>query len=326
VVTKIKVFKPCKFGKNMKMLHFTDVHDGIQELEAVRDFAKERKDLDAVMCTGDLLSATMLDNDDLGTMLNSWAFLRASIPIEKPIPAQEFACGVRRGIIANAGRIDERIIRASDNYARIEEKFDEALKTHYGSLRDIIKGFPQRVLMIPGNWDTVNFDEYFGEFNIHGEIVDVSGTRVAGYGRYNFIPNVVPPTRVDESYDPRELYNFLVDADPQIALTHAPPYGILDGTNQTQRLGDFAILSYMLRESPVLLLCGHKHNFIGKEQPEYARTVVVNSGNLGKYPEEPQHGTFSEIELEGEDVKNVLFYIVQDGKVQEYKGNGSASS
>lgn len=148
----------------------------------------------------------------------------------------------------------------------------------------------------------------------------------------NQIGEIVP-------FDHNELYNFLKKEEPEIVLTHNPPYNFCDDMFNGQNVGTPATEAYIQENSPKLVLAGHIHEagpsgnnprgikgVARHNDPHYGDTIIINPGNLGRFelltfPELKTHmqfdyGTFSELYLEdnGTPKKVVQYSLSAPGR------------
>lgn len=87
------------------------------------------------------------------------------------------------------------------------------------------------------------------------------------------------------------------DFEPvDVVVSHGPPYGVLDNagidliTKESMHLGSRALLAYMERHSPKLVICGHVHCSAGAQQVADTwvynvaeNVVLIDTDNLGEW-------------------------------------------
>lgn len=158
-----------------------------------------------------------------------------------------------------------------------------------------------RTLLVPGNWDSLNIDDYLAENNLHnrnGRKESIKGIGFVGYGGAGMVPRIKPYDKLVD-FDEDEAYNHLTsNEDAEIALVHSPVAGLdLDGEN-SRHFGEYCLTAYMHRNTPSLILEGHSHKpRISKDLK--SGTIVCNPGNLGKY-DNGNHGSFLELDINDE--------------------------
>jgi Icc-related predicted phosphoesterase len=196
-----------------------------------------------------------------------------------------------------------RILAVSDQVveslysARICERFgDVGLvlscgDVPYSYLEYIVTMLNVPCFFVHGNHDR---DEYLsngrtltrpeGWVNLNGKVVMARGMLLAGLeGSFRYKP------RAPYQYTEAELSSKIWRMTPallmnrvrygrylDILITHAPPFGIHDGSDRAHR-GFRALLGFMARFRPRYLLHGHKHVYRREEQQTcYLDTEVVN--------------------------------------------------
>jgi Icc-related predicted phosphoesterase len=311
-VTNGKVFIGlfCEFF--MRIMHITDIHGDTEHLAKAVNHSNERG-VNVLACSGDLLGQTSTV-EEARQMQQAYNFVLNNVRVNGRISVDDLFKRLRGD--ANA---PEEIKRAVEIYATLEQAFDTNANRQYEGIDSALKDFSGKLILVPGNWDTVrqlaNYD-HLQLNNIHEASLDVGGIKFSGHGGAHTIPIFTPPTRID-GFSEERLFTTMKQNDPEVAVLHVPPYGILDMDDEgTDHIGSFAARSYVFEESPNLLLCGHAHRSLGiqKAGGGDAASVVVNSGNLGRYSGAQRSGTFTEIELgENNYVKSVQPWMT-DGK------------
>lgn len=150
--------------------------------------------------------------------------------------------------------------------------------THFGPIsfaRDFLEGLGLRTLAVPGNCDPMAILDLLNELevNLHQKKVRVNGETFIGFGASNPTPFdtlfEVPDELIYESLSP------LMEPSA-ILVTHAPPYGTLDGTTFTGPLGSKAVNRIIEEFKPKLAVFGHIHEAKGLQEGE---TIFLNSGS-----------------------------------------------
>jgi hypothetical protein len=141
----------------------------------------------------------------------------------------------------------------------------------------------KNLLVIPGNNETSEDIEevckLYDWTNLHGRVVKIGRYKFAGCGGSTITPFSTPFELREKDFE-RILRPF-AGLENLILVTHSPPYGILDSTFASERIGSRAIREFIEREKPILNLCGHVHEHAGKEET-LGETRVINVGKLGK--------------------------------------------
>jgi len=142
----------------------------------------------------------------------------------------------------------------------------------------------QKVLLIPGNHETVATTDFLATFydakNIHGYSVRYKDVGIFGCGGANIGPHSI--------LTEKELYDLLKKGHDkikylhkQIMVTHVHPTGTL-----MEKFSDFVPGSQGVRKAvakfkPDILLCSHVHEAEGIEE-KIGKTKVINVGKRGK--------------------------------------------
>lgn len=272
----------------MKILHFSDLHGDIESLIELRKYSQTRSDLELILFSGDLLGQC-LEEEQARKMYDAFYFIKNTVKTQEPVSFDRIL-----GFLMTSIQVKQEHRNAAEFYIEVQKEFDENAEISYKKILDEIKQFSQQILMIPGNWDSLHFLHFFGEYDLHEKsIKNKQELKIAGYGSSDAIPVFLPPTRAIP-FSHERMYEFLRQRDADVVLTHMPPYSILDSTQNGSR-GSLGCLAYLRTNQPDLLLCGHYHSSIGNELDEPSGTVVINSGNLGRYGKD-NYGNFSEMD------------------------------
>jgi len=289
----------------MKGLHISDVHGDQVALATVRNFANEKKDLEFVVLSGDY-AGRCLEDEQIKEEKLSYNFIKSRVKTGEYVPFE----AILQHLLSEE-EVPEELKKAAGDYKEVLSYFDDRIKSQYKGMKDILNQFEQSVLTIPGNWDTRHYFEYFKDFDIHNKSRVIDGMKFSGYGGNNWVPVVMPEIR-HMGISEKELHDFLVKEDPDVAVVHTPPIGLQDDENAR---GSFANLAYIRAEAPMLFLCGHAHNGYGIGKDSYQSTLIVNSGNLGAYPGSKNQGTFYEIDIGEKGVNKIIPYKIFAGEV-----------
>jgi len=314
----------------MKILHISDLHVGpynpnLDNLETVRDFCVDRKNgLDVVVCSGDLMDRC-LTKEQIEQMAKAYNFLTSNVGSKEDISFEELLDQLKKADLSGLPEELRKGLRAaSRDYKEVEQEFDRHANNEYRRIFKIFRQLPQQVVVCPGNWDSTNFFDYAEDMNIHRTIRDINGLRFAGYGDSKDMAPM-PPTRTI-GFSDKSLFGFLRSVDPDVAITHVPPYEevreeLIGDKVKRKKIyrGNFAARAFLESERPILYLCGHHHDDRGfyLVNPGKAETLVNNAGNLGSYEHSNKDGTFTEVELdEDKRIVSATPYRIMDGKVK----------
>ena len=149
--------------------------------------------------------------------------------------------------------------------------------------KDIIKPFKdrkQRVLILPGNWDSFATTDFiaqlYGVKNLHGYSATYQGIGFFGAGGANIGPYSVSEKELKETLE--KAHSGLKGIEKKVMLTHMHPAG--SRSELSGVLGSKAILEAIKKFKPDFLLHGHIHEASGVEEM-IGKTKVVNVGKKG---------------------------------------------
>ena len=157
--------------------------------------------------------------------------------------------------------------------------------TGFIETKDIIKPFKdknQRVLILPGNWEsfaTVDFmAQIYGVKNIHGYSAQYENVGFFGAGG---TPDIgpVPSTENEIRKTLEKAHAGLKGIEKKVMLTHTHPAGSKSEFSGIP--GSKAIREAILKFKPDILLHGHIHEGSGIEET-IGETKVFNVGKEGK--------------------------------------------
>lgn len=134
------------------------------------------------------------------------------------------------------------------------------------------------VITVPGNHDFVSLADLLkaaGHTQVYevtaGVRVELGGERFAGYREIPWIAG----EWVGEEHELRRPVGLALDQDPTILVTHAPPHGILDGTDAAH-IGVSELTSWLFYKTHHV-----RHHFFGHKHLEASslRDVVYETEN-----------------------------------------------
>lgn len=118
----------------------------------------------------------------------------------------------------------------------------------------------KNVYFVPGNMDTEQVLDAMKGKNIHGKTVKIGKIKIAGFGFAPFGPFHTPGEISEESIA-EGLSKLEIDSDT-VLVTHAPPYGILDESDDGHA-GSKSIRNFVLAKKPFMHVFGHIHEASG---------------------------------------------------------------
>jgi len=140
------------------------------------------------------------------------------------------------------------------------------------------------LLALAGNMDSAAIDRRLDEL---GVALDGRGVLVGEVGLCGVSAAPVSPLRTPYELDDAELerrieraFAQVADARVRVFCPHAPPAGTAcDRLGSGEHVGSAVVRSFVEREQPDLVLCGHIHESRGEDRIGASR--VVNPGPVG---------------------------------------------
>jgi Icc-related predicted phosphoesterase len=148
---------------------------------------------------------------------------------------------------------------------------------------EVLKPLGERLWVLPGNHETHNdirdFCTCFGFVHFHRRVLQTKSTPWAGLGYSNITPFKMPG-----EYSEEEITEALAQFDGIAGLhlvVHFPPYGTrLDEYDPEKHAGSPALRTWVEREQPPFLFCGHIHETAGLSD-QLGSTLCINVGKEG---------------------------------------------
>ena len=106
--------------------------------------------------------------------------------------------------------------------------------------------------------------------SVHGRSVKLDGWKLAGLGGSNPTPFGTP-----SEFSEEQISAFLAAAGVDqntILMSHPPPYGLFDSVGG-DHVGSKAVRDCILKNRPLMVICGHIHEYEGQEV--LGETLVV---------------------------------------------------
>lgn len=134
--------------------------------------------------------------------------------------------------------------------------------------------FP-RCYAVHGNMDTPDVIEKMRSIGVylHGRKVHIGEWNLVGLGGSNTTP-FHTPSELSEEEIAAVLKKGAVD-EFSIVVCHPPPYGLFDSVGGVH-VGSKAVRDMVEAKKPILLICGHVHEYEGKEI--LGETLIVKLG------------------------------------------------
>ncbi|MEM4348460.1 MAG: metallophosphoesterase [Candidatus Anstonellaceae archaeon] len=130
-------------------------------------------------------------------------------------------------------------------------------------VREVLEIFPNS-FAVHGNMDppeVASAIEHMGK-SLHGKKVNIGQWNLVGLGGSNKTPFGTPSELSEEEIE-QVLANTGMD-EFSIVVAHPPPYGAFDLIGQ-MNVGSKALRKFVETRKPILLFCGHIHEYEGKQ-------------------------------------------------------------
>jgi len=293
----------------MKILHCSDIHGDLETLCKFADFAKQRPDIRAVVCSGDLISSpfTQAESKELARITND--IINQIIIEGQPIQnIMQFDSAM--DILYRAGN------KESERFKELEMKFGQASKRSYQAIRSIFSGLSQRILTVPGNSDSPEYFKELEGYDIHKKIAEVDDVEFVGYGGSDVHAFSMPITKIID-YNEKEMHQFLAETVPEIVVAHMPAFSVNDCPKEGVNIGSHELAKYISNGESNLLLHGHCHEDTAIREFKGLKTIVMNPGNLGFYGSSPRKGTFLEIDYNNGQGTSAKVYQIDGSNVKQ---------
>jgi Icc-related predicted phosphoesterase len=290
----------------MRIMSMSNVYGDFETLQKALDYIGKtdakvitiQGDLSGKVLDGDLSGRTLDDKDERNKMfaLNN---LIGKVHYQMCQRTQEqmtyHDCAHRLTEPNQNFEASEDLKKAASIYLSLEEKAKKGMSENYRKFKEMFEGLPQKVLLVPGDWDGIHIDDFLAKQNIHDKYPEeIDGIKFVGYGGS---PEPVPELPFDLTFGfiEDEAFSHFSKNKGEVVLSHTIPRGY--GNNGYR--GHYSLLAYIYRCAPSLFLMGHNnHLFVSKESE--TGTILANPGNLGKdpLPRNSSFGTFLEFEID----------------------------
>ncbi|MDY6843409.1 MAG: metallophosphoesterase [Thermodesulfobacteriota bacterium] len=263
----------------MRIIYITDIHDTFVPLKTVFD----NTTADVYLLAGDLLYRTFPRYE------TAWRY----------IELQEILSGYRARQDSEESlwdvtqrlcleQKDSHLAFQAKEYMSLSDRAEKYMRSSYKRLETILSRYPEkRILVLPGNYDMDLCHTILKDRNIHLQCVEVDGVRIAGYGG----AKVRTPGTPDHLQVPfrenvqagkfwSEAQEFFGTVDPDILVTHHPPYGHLDRLPGRGHIGSVGIRNYIDTSRVSVVFSGHLHADFGGEAAN--GTFYFNPSHFGR--------------------------------------------
>jgi len=156
-----------------------------------------------------------------------------------------------------------RAVSSRNNYDLVLFVGDITNRGPVSYAEEVLSMFP-KCYAVHGNMDTNDVVEKLREMGVslHGKKVKFGEWNIVGLGGSNKTPFGTPNEMTEEEID-AVLARAGVN-EFSIVVSHPPPYGVFDGVGQ-MHVGSTALRKVVEARKPILVICGHIHEYEGKE-------------------------------------------------------------
>jgi Icc-related predicted phosphoesterase len=146
-----------------------------------------------------------------------------------------------------------------------------------------LESLGEKLWVLPGNHETQDdireFCRRYGFVDFHRRVLQVESTPWAGLGYSNITPFNTPGEYTEEQIS-EALSKFNAIAGLNLVI-HVPPHNTrLDEFAPGKHAGSSALRSWVEREQPRYLFCGHIHETAGRSE-RLGATQCINVGKAG---------------------------------------------
>lgn len=298
-----------------RIICVSDPHGSLDRLELLLEFTAP----DLYIIAGDLIYNPFLNYKDMEAFYGVQAEVRGwrGRPAGIALPLW---------LRSVYDELDAERRKVVDRYRELARKARRGMQRQYRALERMRALRPRvPVFFLPGNYDLDLSETALAPYSLHRRVVRTPAGFLGGFGGAPVFTPGIPEHLAVKFREDRpgpgarsEPLQVLDSLDPDIAVTHVPPLGILDGS-PTRAFGSWGVAEYLERAGRLkLLLTGHVHGAWGvKRTPD--RRWVVNAGNFGPVVEAGGYrrgGYFAEVEFApAEGVRKVLFKRLERSKI-----------
>lgn len=297
----------------VRIVYVTDLHGAIDRLELLLELTKAS----IYIIAGDLLYNPFADIRDMQL------FDEVQRQVRTWYPQDGIALPLK--LRADLDNLDAARRAVAITYLKLAEKAHKSMLRKYRALERLTVLKPRTpVYFLPGNYDLDLSETALASLNLHRRVVRTPAGKIGGYGGAPVFTPGIPQHLAVRYHEQRqgpgarsEPYEVLKALDPDIAVTHMPPLGILDGSPR-RAFGSWGVFDF-LDESQRLkaLLVGHVHDAWGVKL--WGNAWVINPGNFGAQVAPSGYhrgGYFAEIALDPfQGVQSVIMKRLERTKI-----------
>lgn len=258
----------------MEIIYITDVHGARAHLEKLFEVTFA----DLYIISGDLIYSPFY-SPNTGTryleLQDAFHLMR-----QQDDPDMQIEEYVRTRL--KKGLPDDLKVKAEE-FLKLTERALSVMNEKYKQMENVFSMIRKApIIVLPGNYDMDLAVTPLAHRQIHKQVIEIGGVKIAGYGGANMRTSGIPEegmVKFIETEHYSEPYDFLSTAKPDIVVCHQPPYGHFDHIASYGSIGSIGMEKAVEETKPLLVLSGHVHEDFGCEFIN--DTFYVNPSNFG---------------------------------------------
>ena len=305
----------------MKIIYCTDIHDGLKELRLLL----LNTEADLYILSGDILYKAFYDEDKI---YNFVCLQEEFNTLSNRSRIKKYPFDLAQDILRFPDKYDrneELLIKAAE-YRGLFNQAKKTMKEKYELVEDLIVKYGNaECWLLPGNYDINLRYTALAHRDLHHRIMNLNGLSFAGYGGAPIATSGIPEKLSVVFHERREegrLYSepwiFFSEIEPDVLVTHNPPYGYFDHVSGLGHIGSPGIRDYLDEHSPRLVLSGHVHEDYGIALKN--KTLLLNPSNFGGVDSSlgfQEGGAFAELYVSNNDIRTVVINRLVEDRIYE---------
>jgi Icc-related predicted phosphoesterase len=297
----------------MRIITMSDIHGDFKSFDKALEVVKN-SNADVLTINGDLIGS-VFEGEEKDYFIKSYEMLSKLGPqiYQNTEGKINTINGFAKFLTSDNIKVDKNLREISRNYLRFEQLADERALEQYKKFKKRFDDLEQKVFLVPGNWDFKCIDDVLAKENISNKTAyDFKEIKFVGYGGSKELPCEIPPDLIVNFDKDEAFYHLSKHEDVEIALMHTIPKGF---GSESRYIGEYSLLSYLYKNQPTLILCGHTHE-PSIIQDRTTETYVINPGKLGEYNNDSRKG-FLEINIDDDlFVKPIAHYVFNGESIE----------
>jgi len=304
----------------MKIIYVTDIHG---DFEKVKSLLYETV-ADVYIIAGDLIDIPFYN---MGTSIRYHEIQSYFHGLRRRMGAEDMLIEDFVDELLEDPNVSDEIEEKGTRFQQLTIRARRVMQQKYRLLKNLVLMKPKsRIYCLPGNYDMDLKYTVLHDADLHLHWYQIEGLKICGYGGADvwtagiperYIVNYQAGMGANERYN--EMYRFFRAVKPDVIVAHQPAYGVHDRTSYGGPLGSPSLRTYCDLNQVRLCLTGHAHDAWGVA--ERNGTLFLNPSNFGEVTqttgEVTEGGFFHQIEIEGREVRKIIFRKLCDGKIYD---------